>query len=382
MSNVCVSPAPAAVWVDTDQSLAGWVNRWRQCPVLFLDTEFVRTDTFYPKPGVIQVGDGEHIVLVDATAISDWTPFAGLLTAPGVVKVIHSCSEDLVVFELLTGQLPRPLFDTQVAAALLGLGSSVSYQNLVNQLLGVEVPKEQTRSDWLRRPLSAEQLEYASLDVHYLAVVWRLLEDRLEACGRAGWALEEGERILRGAQPELPAEAYRKVKLAWQLNRRQLRVLRDLLLWREETARALDIPRGRLIKDDAALLLARRRPRHMGELSALRDLPPASVRRYGERWLELISTAQLASDDDLPASLPPPLNPREGESMKRLRAALERQLQGTDIPPELVLRRRDLELIVREGLTQAPSGLEGWRERYIAPALNEWLEGERDAPVM
>ncbi len=373
---------PPAEWVDNDAALGEWLLRWQQQPVLFLDTEFVRTDTFWPRPGLIQVGDGERIALVDATAIQDWSGFAALLTNPAVVKVLHSCSEDLVVFERLVGALPAPLFDTQVAAAILGMGPSLSYQNLVSQLVGVDVPKEQTRSDWLKRPLSQEQLEYASLDVHYLALVWRELMHKLNACGRDGWVLEEGERILRGAVPEAPLEAYRKVKLAWQLNRRQLRVLRDLLVWREETARQQDIPRGRLIKDDAALLLARRRPRHMGELAALRDMPPASVRRYGEKWLELIATALLATDDDLPAALPGPLNPREGESMKRLRAALDRQLVDLDIPAELVLRRKDLELIVRDRLDRVPAALTGWREHFIAPALNEWLEGERNAPAM
>lgn len=378
--------APGAVpphhWVSTDVELDRWCQLWRSVPALFLDTEFVRTDTFFPKPGLLQVCDGDRVVLVDAPAIQDWSAFAGLMGDAGVLKVLHACSEDLVIFHQLTGALPRPLVDTQTAAALAGLGGGISYQNLVAQLVGVDLPKGHTRSDWLKRPLCEEQLDYATLDVHYLALAWKALAGRLESLQRMPWVLEEGERMIDGFGQDDPAEAWRKVKLAWQLNPRQLAVLRALLQWREATAREQNLPRGWLLKDDQALLLARKRPRSMQELQGLRDLQPPGIRRHGQTWLELVASAATLPDDALPQPLEPPLSPRMAEQLKRLRHALEQRLDGTGIPSDLVLRRKDLEVIVRERRSQSPAWLEGWRTLFVAPSISEWLEEERNAPAV
>lgn len=364
-------------WIDTDAGFQACVAQWRSAPVLFLDTEFIRVDTFFPIPGVLQVNDGRQCSLVDAQAISDWSAFGELLEDPGVVKVLHSCSEDLQVLERLTGRLPQHLFDTQIAAALAGLGASLGYQNLVRQLVGVELPKEHTRSDWLARPLSQAQLEYAVLDVVYLAEVYHRLVALLEGGQRVGWVFEEGDRLLAAYGSEGPDQAYTRLKLAWQLNRRQLRILRDLLRWREVTARERNVPRGFLLKDDAALAIARRRPRHQGELSSLKEVPPAPLRRYGGIWLELVHTAQLASEDDLPPSLPRPLNPFQQERFAELKRTVETVAEAAGVPAELLLRRRDMEAMVRACQPCLPEGLAGWRSTLLAEALAglEWQGG-------
>src|SRR5690554_2975724 len=150
--------------IDQNSVLAEHCRNWLQLSFVAIDTEFVRTETYFPIAGLIQVGDGRHAYLIDPLQITDWSALVQVLEEPSVVKVLHACSEDLEVFQHLCGALPAPLFDTQIAAAYLGMDFSMSYSRLVSSLLHVDLPKEETRSDWLRRPLSPEQLQYAVED--------------------------------------------------------------------------------------------------------------------------------------------------------------------------------------------------------------------------
>jgi ribonuclease D len=163
-------------WIGDNASLAQHCATWRSLAFVAVDTEFMRVDTFYPIAGLLQVSEGERAYLIDPLLISDWTPFAELLQDPAVVKVLHACSEDLEVFLRLTGSLPGPLFDTQLAAGYLNLGFSMGYSRLVQAVLNIELPKGETRSDWLQRPLSATQVSYAAEDVLHLAEVYAQLK--------------------------------------------------------------------------------------------------------------------------------------------------------------------------------------------------------------
>ena len=219
-------------WIRDDAELAQQCAAWRAQPFVVLDTEFMRVDTFYPIAGLVQVGDGRQAALIDPLCIRDWSPFAALLDDPAVVKVLHACSEDLEVFQRLTGTLPQPLFDTQLAAAYLNLGFSMGYSRLVQALLGVDLPKGETRSDWLQRPLSDMQVRYAAEDVQHLVEVYRALDERLSAEKR-GWLLEDGAELVANLRREVdPDEMYRDGKLAWKLSRQQLAVYRALYAWR------------------------------------------------------------------------------------------------------------------------------------------------------
>jgi len=207
---------PAPVWVATDEALADCCASWHEEDCLALDTEFVRTTTFYPKPGLIQVATMDNCWLIDPLGINDWAPFADLLLAPGVVKVFHACAEDLEVCRRLCGVVPQPLFDSQLAMAMLGDGSSVGFQRAVMGLLGIDLPKEATRSDWLRRPLSDEQIDYATADVYYLRRLYPGLDERLRQKGRLQWLQEDCQRISEAASKADKDLflAYRKMKQA------------------------------------------------------------------------------------------------------------------------------------------------------------------------
>lgn len=177
--------APEIQWIRDDASLAQQCREWRTQPYLALDTEFMRVDTFYPAAGLVQVGDGRQEWLIDPLLIQDWSPFAELLEDERVVKVLHACSEDLEVFLRLTGSLPVPLFDTQLAAAYLGMAHSMGYSKLVKEVLDIDLPKDETRSDWLQRPLTEMQMRYAADDVQHLAQVYLALDARLSEEKRA-----------------------------------------------------------------------------------------------------------------------------------------------------------------------------------------------------
>src|SRR5688572_15636970 len=190
-------------WVDTPEALAAAAARWAQAPAVGIDSEFVRERTFYPRLGLLQVSDGQRSSLVDPVALEDLEPLRQVLADPTIVKVAHSPSEDMEVLFHRFGEFPTPLFDTQAAAALAGLESAMSYQRLVRELLGVELTKGETRTDWLRRPLSPAQVEYAAQDVELLLPLYERLRPRLEENGRLPWLLEEAHR-LREATRFLP----------------------------------------------------------------------------------------------------------------------------------------------------------------------------------
>lgn len=367
-------------WIRDDASLAQRCTEWQQLPFVALDTEFVRVDTFYPQAGLVQVGDGSRAWLIDPLLIGDWTPLARLLENPAVVKVLHACSEDLEVFARLTGSLPSPLFDTQLAAAYLNLGFSMGYSRLVQELLGIELPKGETRSDWLQRPLSATQLSYAAEDVLHLAEVYKALLPKLSAEKNA-WLLEDGEELLasqRRATP--PEEAYKEAKLAWKLSRQQLAVLRALCAWREREARARNQPRNRVLRENSLWPLARFQPDNLNSLARIDDMHPRTVRQDGELILRLIAEAAALPPGEWPEPLPEPLPPEASGLLKKLRAVGQREAERLDMAPELMLRKKTLESLLKSGFPagpyRLPDSLRGWRRELMGPALLDTLAGQ------
>lgn len=358
------------IYLRDNAQLADAAAQWQDAALLALDTEFVRETTFYPIPGLVQVGDGQRQYLIDPLTIDDWSPLQALI-ADSRPKVLHSPSEDLELFHRLIGAAPAPLYDTQVGAALAGWGFGLGYQALVQQQLGIAVEKEQTRSNWLARPLSPEQCHYAALDVALLPPLFERIGERLTALGRFDWWREEGERVLALASEELPPERYyRKLGGGWKLRGEQLAVLRELCAWREIEARQRDVPRGHIVKDADLLEIARLLPRNNSEL--IRILPPPKVRNEGAELLKLVAEARDESPQSWPEPLPQPL-PREwNDKLQRLRDAVADRAQALELPPELLVRRRDCEELLRSN--QLPPILAGgWRRAVIGDELLDLL---------
>lgn len=370
-------------WIRDDDELARQCDVWRAQPFVVLDTEFMRVDTFYPIAGLVQVGDAHRTTLIDPLCINDWSPFAALLEDAGVVKALHACSEDLEVFLRLTGTLPQPLFDTQVAAAFLNLGFSMGYSRLVQTLLGIELPKGETRSDWLQRPLSELQVRYAAEDVRHLVEVYRALDERLSDEKRA-WLLEDGAELVANLRREVdPDEAYREGKLAWKLSRQQLAVYRVLYAWREREARRRDVPRNRVLREASLWPLARYQPADLGALSRIEDMHPRTVRQDGETLLRMIRQAAALPAEAWPQPVDEPLPLEVGRLLKKLRAVGQAEAVRLDMAPELMLRKKSLEALLRSGYPdgpyQLPDNLRGWRRERLGQALLDVLSAGESA---
>lgn len=362
------------VFIDQNEALAEWCKRWLELPYVAVDTEFVRTETFYPIAGLIQIGDGQHAYLVDPLAITDWAPLVELLEAPGVIKVFHSCSEDLEVFHHLCGAVPQPLFDTQLAAAYLGMDFSMGYSRLVKSLLNIELAKDETRSDWLQRPLSPTQLQYAADDALHLAQIYELMAPRIEAAGLTPWLLsdtaEQGSHVGVLQDPEL---AYQNIKQAWRLKAPELAILKLIAAWREREARQRDQARNRILRESAMVPIAQRQPDSLQALSRIEDMHPRSVRHDGERILELIRQGQSIPESEWPKTLAEPLPADANRLLKSLRKVGQRHAVRLNIAPELMLRKKVLEAIVRTGYPAGPYSLpdelNGWRRELMGAEL-------------
>ncbi|HEB27575.1 MAG TPA: ribonuclease D [Porticoccus sp.] len=369
------------IYIDTSETLQRFCGQWAHASVLALDTEFIRTDTFYPIGALIQVSDGTGCFLIDPLAIDDFSAFKALLVDPNIIKVLHSCSEDLEVFDCLFGVLPVPLIDTQIAAGLDGLGFSLGYQAMTDALLQIHVAKGETRSNWLQRPLTDSQIHYAALDVAYLPEMYQMLTESLQTKGRLPWLQEEcTKQTDQFGATDAISHYYKKVKSAWKLSAAELGVLQILTQWREEKARELDRPRGRVIKDRCCFDMARVQPQSIKALSAIEELGHKTIRNNGDEILALIKQGQSLDAAELPQRLPKPLPPANGTIMKRLKSHVSHRAEQLNMAQELLVKKRDYEALLRSGFDggnyQLPPTLSGWRKAVIGDALIDILEKE------
>jgi ribonuclease D len=259
----------------------------------------------------------------------------------------------------------------------------MGYSRLVQAVLNIELPKGETRSDWLRRPLSETQISYAAEDVLHLAEVYTLLQQQLSAEKNA-WVLEDGAELVANLGREIaPEDAYREAKLAWKLSRAQLAVLRELCAWREREARARNQPRNRIIREHSLWPLARTQPDNLVALARIDDMHPKTVRQDGEFLLRLIKHAAATPPQDWPEALPEPLPLEASSLLKKLRAIGQREGERLNIAPELMLRKKTLEALLKTGYPNGPyrlpDSLRGWRRELMGQALLDCLAGEGES---
>jgi ribonuclease D len=257
-----------------------------------LDTEFVRTRTLIPQLGLVQLYDGHQLVLIDPLAMDDLTPLTRLLINPKVTKVLHSCSEDLEAFLATFGVTPSPVFDTQFAANVLGLGATIGYARMIEELLQVSLDKGESRTDWLARPLSKNQLRYAADDVLYLLTAFEQIRDMIIARGKYDWVTAEIEVLAKKKMASMPVEfAYLQIKNNWRLSVQQLNVLRDLAAWRLQRARDKNMAVNFVFKESNLFELALRLPCSKTALSRIHGITPQEKRMHGDTVLRIINQA-------------------------------------------------------------------------------------------
>lgn len=330
-----------------------------------LDTEFIRERTYYPQLALLQLALGDRILLLDPLALGDASPLRELLRGP-VLKVMHSPSEDLQALKHHYGVLPRPLFDTQVAAALAGLGAGLGYQALIEKLLGVRLEKGETRSDWMRRPLSESQCLYAADDVRHLGDAHTLLAAKLDALGREAWLVEECERQLANAErEEVDPQPHLGMRSAQRLRAEQQARLRRLLMWRDDQARRSDKPKSWIIDNELVVELAQRQYAGRSDFEAQLDARPRAPRRMRDELWDLVASPLSAEELDLPLAQSP--DPRWREPLKRMQEAVSAQALALELPEGLLCARRHMETLL--STRRWPDALDGWRRPLLEPAL-------------
>ncbi|TDG13745.1 ribonuclease D [Seongchinamella unica] len=367
------------ILIESDAALAELLSSARGSQAVMVDTEFMRRNTFYPQVALVQLcfvgSDAAGTAwLVDPLQIEDPSPLVALFENPDVVKVLHSASEDLEVFQHWLGVLPRPLFDTQKAAAMVGLDFGLGYRAMVLELCGEDLPKGETRSDWLQRPLTESQCHYAAQDVIWLLDAYRVIAARCAEQGKYDWVLEDGEMACQGLASTSGAY-YKKIKSAWKLSPRELATLIAICDWREATAREKDKPRSWIIDDKACLQLAQKSPANMNELRAAVEVHPGTLRRYGESLLDLISEHFSQDNVDLPSSLPAPLNASQRNKLKRLKQETENIARQLGVAPQVLVSGKDYEALIR-GDAEQPAAWSGWRRERVIEPLRAFLDGD------
>jgi len=331
-----------------------------------LDTEFLRERTYRAQLCLVQLATPDEAACIDPLALADLTPLAAVLAAPAVLKVMHASRQDLEVLLPAMG-LTRPVFDTQIAAALTGLPAQVGYAEAVRRLLGQELAKSHTRTDWSRRPLSPEQIEYALDDVRYLLPLADALRAELERLGRLAW-LEEELAALDDTRALVvdPDNAWLRLKGLRDLDPGRERVARSLAAWRERTAAAHNRPRGWILDDAVLRDMVLQVPRSLAALAQIEAMPPGLVKRRGEELLELVRAAQVPEPAPPLPGRPRP-DPVKAALVRRLGQLSQAVAQELKLVPEVLATRRDLEQLAdghRDGAV-----LRGWRRAILGERL-------------
>jgi ribonuclease D len=370
--------------IESDEALRQLLEREAASEVVIVDTEFMRRNTFYPEVALVQLcfvhgdADSDMAWLIDPLCIDDPAPLAALLTNPCVVKVLHSGSEDLEVFQRWLRVLPQPLFDTQRAAALLDIGFGLGYRTLVQKICAVDLPKGETCSDWLRRPLTESQCEYAALDVTWLLPVWRELHLQSLRQDKLQWILADGRDAITALGTEAN-EFHKRIKTAWKLDSRELGILVAVCRWREETAKSRDKPRAWIIDDQACMKLAQSDPHTLEQLRDEVGLPAPILRRHGEELLGLLAAQRAVPEEELPPALPAPLDKAQRDQVQKLKAQVRNIAAKLTVAPEVLVQSKDYELLLREAAGDTvhppPAHWLGWRQEAVFAPLRQSLPG-------
>lgn len=363
---VHVTRSHTTLMIDSAEALTAFTARAAGAPAVALDTEFMREKTYRAELCLLQLAIGKDAVCVDPLALTDLSSLAPLLTSPGTIKVMHAARQDLEVLLPAVG-LVQPVFDTQIAAALAGHPAQVGYAELARRLLGVELPKAHTRTDWSRRPLSPEQLEYALDDVRHLTALRDSLLETLAQKGRVAWLEEELAALANADALRVdPEDAWRKIKGLPGLDPGRHELAKAVAAWRERRAAERNRPRGWILDDMVLRELVVRLPRSPEALAGLPEMQESVVRKCGEELLELVSQAGISDP-------PPPLprrerpDPEQVALVKRLADISAEVAKGLEISPEVLATRRELEKLAAG--KRDVNLLRGWRADVVGEKL-------------
>lgn len=364
--------------ITTDQELQDVCQRASCFSRIALDTEFVRTRTYYPRLGLIQIYDGEQVTLVDPLNINDWEPFKALLVNPGIVKILHACSEDLEVFYHEFGVLPEPLIDTQIFAAFNKRSLSTGFAALVSEYIEIDLDKSESRTDWMARPLTERQCIYAAADVFYLLPMADIIIQETEVMGWSEAAKKECMMISkRRCEITAPQDAYLDITNAWQLNPRQLANLRNLAAWRLAYARERDMAVNFVVREENLWQVARHQPSVLAELEPL-GLSGSEIRFHGRTMLRLVADNRTISDSDLPEKIERIVDHiGYKNTFKEIKLLVQKVSDSSGLNVELLASRRQINQLLKyfwQKKGDQPELIQGWRGELLGEMLSELLK--------
>ncbi len=363
-------------FIDTPEALNVFCQQIKDSSWLAIDTEFLREKTYHPQLCLIQIANEEAIACVDPLAISDLSELLDILYKPDMTLVFHAARQDLELFFMMRNALPQNLFDSQLAATVLGYGDQIGYGKLVKECLDVDLDKSHSRTDWSKRPLDQAQIDYAADDVRYLRELYPLLKSALDEKGRLSW-LDDDFAKLTDTKTYTPApdKIWRKVKGAGRLKGVQLAILQRIGQWRENMALEKNRPRRWILKDEVMIDLARIAPTNSEKLKKIRGLEEKTIAKNGQTLLNHIEEAKASPKDQWPElKQPTPLTNEQEALIDALMALLRHYCTEQSIAPAAVATRKDIELLVRG--ERDISLVAGWRREIVGQYLEQFLRGD------
>lgn len=363
--------------VENDAQLKDFLALCEKSSYMAIDTEFLREKTYYAKLCLIQVAVEGCTAIIDPFTIEDLSVMAPVLTNQNVVKIFHASSQDIEILYHETGVVPDPVFDTQVAAALLGKSQQASYAALVQSFCQVTLPKKDSFTDWSRRPLSPSQVEYAADDVTYLPRIYHDMIEELNEKGRLSWLNDAFAEISNPKKYEIdPRNRYRKLKRVNQLSQRQMAAAREFAAWREERAQKLNIPRKWVVSDEQIVEACRREPRSLDELYMIRGLKESLKSGDARHVLQLINKGLTCPEEDLPQTKTNQRSEANVDIAVDLMNAIVRlRARENKIAPQTLAPHAELMKLAR-GHDEDCELLKGWRYHVVGKELSEFLEGK------
>jgi ribonuclease D len=379
---------PAEVLVDSPEKLLEVCAHLSSCPHFGFDTEFVGEDSYHPHLCLIQIACPEKLYLIDPLAIDSLEPFWNVVTNPAHEVIVHAGREEVRLCHLWSGQAPGNLFDLQIAAGLVGYTYPLGHGSLVTQVLGKNLSKGETLTEWRNRPLTRSQIRYAFDDVRFLLPAWERLTDQLQRRGRQEWAREEFARLLVLATPEEPGlapgtERWRKLRGASTLDRRRLALLREVYAWRDQLAAKSNRPARTIVRDDLLIEIARRNPKSERDLAHVRGL----AKKYLPDLIQVVQRGREVSLENCPSPAERDLDPPQvGWIANVMNAVLADFCIREGLASNLVASTQDLKQLVRArllgmGPPEESFLTQGWRAQFVLPHLQAVLEGKRSIRI-
>jgi ribonuclease D len=369
--------------IQTQVQLNTFVEQIQNKPILAIDTEFMRRRTLYPEVALIQVFDGEHLALIDPLAELSLFDFWQVLKDPAVLKVLHSPSEDIEVFQKYAGFVPAPLFDTQFALQLLGEGNCMGFALMVKTLLGIEIDKSESRTNWLQRPLTTKQLDYAAADTFHLLPCFELIIDRINNADLFEIVLDESELIANKRAFQTPDELlYKDIKNAWQLKPHELAVLKELAIWRRNKAIRKNLALNFVLKEHNMTEIAKRGPSSLNSLRQIPGVESIEVNRSGVEILKCIEKAKAIAVDEHPQVLKRLIDsPNYKQTAKDIKQKITKVAKANNIPEDVLASKKQVNQLIswnwkltaeQKKTHIKPDLLSSWRYSFIKEALKEW----------